>query len=286
MRPLAKPPEQPCAAVYRVRFEEAGPDGLVRASVLLQLAHDVAWRHAAELGFDRAWYEARRLGWLVRSVDLEIRRPIAVGADLSVSTELVTRGGSWARRRAVMGAVAASGDPATTPNPTPVGDPAGDAPAAVALTDWVLIDGRGRPTRLPSEVTDLFGSSGGRAELGRVPIGEPPAAAVHWPLEVQLRDLDPNGHVNNAVIVDWIDQAVSQAGPARVGSVAAEARLPRCYRVEYLAPIPPGQTLDLVAWPDHDRVSIRIASRREGREVARAQLLPGSGSGLGYGRRV
>jgi acyl-CoA thioesterase FadM len=286
MRPLAKPPEQPYAAVYRVRFDEAGPDGLVRASVLLQLAHDVAWRHAAELGFDRAWYEARRLGWLVRSVDLEIRRPIAAGADLRVSTELVTRGGSWARRRAVMGAVAASGDPATNPNPAPVGHPAADAPAAVALTDWVLIDGRGRPTRLPSEVTDLFASSGGRAELGRVPIGEPPAATVPRPLDVQLRDLDPNGHVNNAAIVDWIDQAVSQAGLARVGSVAAEARLPRRYRVEYLAPIPPGQTLDLVAWPDHDRVSIRIAGRREGREVARAQWLPGSGSGLGYGRRV
>lgn len=36
-----------CSAPYRVRFDEAGPDGLLRTSVLLRLAQDLAWHHSA-----------------------------------------------------------------------------------------------------------------------------------------------------------------------------------------------------------------------------------------------
>ena len=36
-----------CSAPYRVRFDEAGPDGLLRTSVLLRYAQDLAWYHSA-----------------------------------------------------------------------------------------------------------------------------------------------------------------------------------------------------------------------------------------------
>src|SRR5215213_5141450 len=66
-------------AGYRVRFDEAGPDGLVRSSALLRYAQDVAWRHSEHLGFDRGWYQARGLGWVVRGLELEVREPIPMG---------------------------------------------------------------------------------------------------------------------------------------------------------------------------------------------------------------
>ena len=62
---MAREPDA-CSAPYRVRFDEAGPDGLLRTSVLLRYAQDVAWHHSTSRGFDRAWYAERGLAWLVR----------------------------------------------------------------------------------------------------------------------------------------------------------------------------------------------------------------------------
>ena len=66
-------------AAYRVRFDEAGPDGLARPSTLLRYAQDVAWIHSESLGFDRAWYASRGLAWVVRSAELVTNGPIRTG---------------------------------------------------------------------------------------------------------------------------------------------------------------------------------------------------------------
>jgi len=42
-----------CSWPYRVRFDEAGPDGLLRTSTLLRYAQDLAAFHSAKRGFDR-----------------------------------------------------------------------------------------------------------------------------------------------------------------------------------------------------------------------------------------
>ncbi|HUP55363.1 MAG TPA: hypothetical protein VM408_07640, partial [Methylomirabilota bacterium] len=44
-----------CSAPFRVRFDEAAPDGRLRTSVLLRWAQDLAWFHSARRGFDRDW---------------------------------------------------------------------------------------------------------------------------------------------------------------------------------------------------------------------------------------
>ena len=67
---------------YRVRFDEAGPNGDARTSTLLRYAQDVAWRHSEDLGFDREWYRARGFGWVVRGVELEVHAPIPMGHTL------------------------------------------------------------------------------------------------------------------------------------------------------------------------------------------------------------
>ena len=96
-------------AGYRVRFDEAGPDGWMRTSSLLRYAQDVAWRHSEHLGFDRAWYLARGLGWVVRGVELELHAPVPMGQTLRVSTAVVGHRRIWARR---LGDVPARGRPA------------------------------------------------------------------------------------------------------------------------------------------------------------------------------
>jgi acyl-CoA thioesterase FadM len=64
---------------FRVRFDECGPDGLLRTSVLLRYAQDLASHHSALVGIDRAWYAERGIGWLVRAAEVAVLAPLRVG---------------------------------------------------------------------------------------------------------------------------------------------------------------------------------------------------------------
>ena len=55
---------------YRVRFDEAGPDGNLPAEGYLRYAQDLAWIHSETAGFGREWYGARGLTWLARAIEL------------------------------------------------------------------------------------------------------------------------------------------------------------------------------------------------------------------------
>jgi acyl-ACP thioesterase len=197
-------------AGYRVRFDEAGPDGHARISALLRYAQDVAWRHSEDLGFDRGWYRERGLGWVVRGVDLEVREPIPMGHTLRVSTAVVGHRRIWARRlgecRLADGRLAAR-----------------------ITTDWVLLDQRNRVVRIPADFGFAFANPEVQSEIIRVP-GPHGAPARSHSLTVRPADLDPIDHVNNAVYVDWLEEAIEAAGWH-----ATAVNLPRTTRLEYLA---------------------------------------------------
>ena len=85
-------------AAYRVRCDEAGPDGRLRTSGLLRWTQDLAAQHSDALGYDRAWYRERGLTWLVRTAELEIGAPIRYGAEVVGSTRVVGFRRVWSRR--------------------------------------------------------------------------------------------------------------------------------------------------------------------------------------------
>ena len=113
---------------FRVRFDECGPDGLLRTSVLMRYAQDLASHHSALVGIDRAWYAERGIGWLVRAAEVAILAPLRVGDALQGATQAVGFRRVWARRR------------------TEFHDADG-ALVAWSHIDWVLLDSRGAPTR-------------------------------------------------------------------------------------------------------------------------------------------
>src|SRR3954468_6843563 len=144
---------------YRVRFDEAGPNGLLRASGLLRYAQDIAWMHSEALGFDRAWYRERRLAWLVRAAEVHVGAAVPMGTTVAVSTEVVGYRKVWARRRA---AFLVAGDEVAT-----------------VLTDWVLVDDSGRLTRLPDVFAARFPGTAAVDGLLRVDLATPPSGAAH-----------------------------------------------------------------------------------------------------------
>ncbi|HEX5465831.1 MAG TPA: acyl-ACP thioesterase domain-containing protein [Candidatus Limnocylindrales bacterium] len=227
---------------FRVRFDECGIDGLTRASSLLRWAQDVAWVHSAEAGFDRRWYAERGLAWLVRCLRLDLLRAPESGQTVSVSTEVVGWRRVWARRSSEIRA-----QPASTPAPaaSPATEPGASDLLATVVTDWVLLGPSGLPVRVPSEITAVFAARLPSFEPGRVPLLEPPSAAdpVGLDLAVRRQELDPMGHVNHAVYLDWLEEAVAAAG-----GQDDLIRLPRRYRLEYDRSAEPGARLRAEAW--------------------------------------
>jgi acyl-CoA thioesterase FadM len=235
------------SAPYRVRFDEAGPDGLLRTSVLLRYAQDVAWHHSTVRGYDRAWYWERGLAWLVRAARVTVDLPAAVGTELVGTTKVVGWRRVWARRG------------------TEFRDATG-ALVATAQIDWVLLDARGAPTRIPAEFEPVFGAANGRLGLARVDLGAVPADARQIHFAVRPQELDPMAHVNNAVYADWLEEAVAQAD----GDAACRA-IPREARLDYAAPADAGARLTGQVWPSASGWSYLLRDST-GQELLRARL--------------
>jgi acyl-ACP thioesterase len=207
----------------RVRFDEAGPDGLLRSSGLLRYVQDVAWIHSEGAGFGRDWYGARGLMWLVRAVELHVLGVAEYGSSLAVTTEVIGFRRVWARRKSEIHRVDAAGG--------------GRSPVATVLIDWVLLGPTGAPSRVPPEILGAFPVELPSFDPARVALPQSDESHSHTIL-VARRDLDPMAHVNNSVYVDYLEEGVELAGGADL-----LGQVPRTYRMEYVLPAEPGARL-------------------------------------------
>jgi acyl-ACP thioesterase len=231
---------------YRVRFDEAGADGHLRSSGFLRYAQDLAWIHSESAGFGREWYGSRGLTWLVRSVELEIVDPVVYGAELVASTELTGFRRVWARRRSEFR------------------QPASDRIAAVAVTDWVLLNSRGMPVQPPAEIQAAFATPVGGFTPLRLALS-PASAVSREEFSARHSEVDPMGHVNNAAYIDYVDEHLVASGRR-----ADTRHVPRRYRGEFLAATEPDMTIVGEGWPAAGVWQYRLSA--DGRELFRAQF--------------
>jgi acyl-ACP thioesterase len=213
--PAGAPAGTSFTAAFRVRFDEATPDGTVRTSALLRYAQDCAWLHSEALGFGREWYAARGLTWIVRALEVAVTATVGTGATIEAMTAVIGFRRVWARRRTALV----------------------DAGTGIAIarvdTDWVMTDtARGLPTRVPDEFPAMFGVPPGPFEPHRVALPPTPPAVATSPVSVRPHHLDPLGHANNAVYIDWLEDTVRRLDNGQLRL----ARTPRRYRLEYLLP--------------------------------------------------
>ena len=241
-------------ATYRVRFDEAGPDGLLRTSGLLRYAQDVAWLHSTERGFDRDWYAERGLTWLVRAAELEVLAPVRLGETLISKTRVAGQRRVWARRRGEFRLVDGT-------------------LAGWVHTDWVLIDGRGTPIRIPEVFAEVFRIPETKDVLTRVPLSPTPTDRPVRTFAVRPHELDPMDHVNNAVYLDWLEEAALAAEPAVAR--AALTALPRRYRLEYAFAAGGGDALADAAWLEPDGSLAYRLTGPGGTDVFRATIAAG-----------
>jgi len=249
------------SAPFRVRFDEAGPDGTVRTSSLLRYAQDLAWQHSDALGLDRAWYRGRGVTWLVRAAELTVLGAMASGTSITGTTTIAGFRRVWSRRR------------------TDFHDEAGVLAAWVNI-DWVLIDDRGSPQRIPPDIQRAFPVVDTVVSLARVDLAEPPAEVPAVPIAVRPQELDPLDHVNNAVYADWLEEQVLRTDPE--AGVESVRRLPRLVRLEYARAAEAGTTVTARTWQDPDPPaadagwSCRVDAA-DGTPLLRARLEPRAG---------
>ena len=256
--PLAVAAARTFEADYRVRFDEAGPDGSLRTSGYMRYAQDVAWQHSDALSFGREWYAARALTWLVRAAELAILVDVPMGTVLTARTLVVGMRRVFARRRGEFR--------------LPDGQLAG-----WVNTDWVMIDGRGALTRIPEIFGEMFGGDSMTGHVDRVALPPTPADAPRRRFSVRPHELDPMDHVNNAVYLDWLEEAVLAASPD--GGAAAVTERPRHYRLEYAMAAAGDVEIEASAWADEGAWSQRLVDVATGADLFRARLEPGDGHG-------
>ena len=215
--------ERRTSSSYRVRFDEAGPDGIARASTYLRYAQDVAWLHSERRGFGRSWYPERGLAWVVRAIDLtDRRRPCRPGRPGRHDRGDRRPPGDGPARAATCG-------------PRPTG-----RRSRRVITDWVMTTTAGRADPGPGCLPDLVRRPPRDSfEPTRVEPGEPPrrrapgarstsgsTSSIRWATST-----------TRSTSTGWMRRSSCWTRPAAIQAV------PRRYRLEYRAPAPPGATL-------------------------------------------
>jgi acyl-CoA thioesterase FadM len=232
---------------YRVRFEESTASETMRSAIYLAWAADVAWQHSTLLGFGRDWYSSRGLFWLVRAVRLDVVKPIATYDEVFVTTQVVGYRRISARRR------------------SEVRDRSGAVIARIDI-DWVMTNEKGIPTRVPDEMLDFIADYAATFEMLKVALPATPPDAAELGFRVRRRDLDPIGHVNNSVYIDYLEEALEAAGQRAVLTAT-----PRTYEIDFVASAERDNLLVGCAWPLDGAWAYRL-SRDDGTEVFRARV--------------
>lgn len=198
----------------RVGLADLDPGGRVRLDALARFLQDVAIDDVQETG----WGTPAHL-WFVRRIRVDVIVPFLEDREVELVTwcsglAAIAAGRRWSLR----------------------GDRGGRAEVDSV---WIHLAPDQRPARI--EGFGVYGeATGGRRVSTKLELPDPPATAARgtpWPLRVT--DVDPHGHVNNAVYWQAVEHllASNDVDPSR----------PLVAELDYREPIDLGDRIELVA---------------------------------------
>lgn len=223
---------------FRVRHVECDANGMLYPAHVLRYMQETALDASAAAGYSVPWYDTHGTMWLIRATDLTLRHPVRSDAQVIVKTWVadfrrVRSRRAYEIRRADSGQIVAR-----------------------ALTDWVYLDTATlRPATVPDEMLQGFWPDGPPAEelppREPFPDDAPPEDAFTQERIVRWSDLDQAGHVNNAMVLDFMEDC-GAANSARDDLTplvdGAGAYVPRRVRLDYRLPALLGETLHVITW--------------------------------------
>lgn len=189
------------AYVHRQSFEirnyECDHYGRMHLPVMLNYLQEAAFGASAAVGYSAHRYAELGLSWFAYETDIEFMRPLRFSDEIEIKTWV-----SDFRRVRSLRQYEVYHD---------------GQMVARANTDWVLIDTETQaPTSISPEIVAAYAAG------DEVPPAEPrktfkrfpktvPEVAHSFTRRVEIRDIDPAQHVNNAVYLHWLADAERRA---------------------------------------------------------------------------
>jgi acyl-ACP thioesterase len=192
----------------RVTLGDVSPSGRARLDALARWLQDAAYDDALDSGLDGGG------AWIVRRLALRVLRFPRLLDPIEVATFCSGTAPLWAERSSLV--------------------TSGGEAVAEAVAVWVHLEGDGaRPRPLPAGFDAIYGvSAQGRRVRARLRHpAVPPSGAPARPWRFRGADLDPAGHVNNAVYWAALEEELVVREPA--GGLEAE--------IEHRAPAGTGE---------------------------------------------
>jgi acyl-CoA thioester hydrolase len=227
-------------AIFRVRHYECDAYGHLNNANYLRYMQEAAFDASASVGYSKERYESMGFLWLAHETEIEYLQPIVYGDTVEVKTWV----GDFRRVRSRrFYEFRKSGE---------------EALVARASTDWVYIERASeRPAVVPQEMILAFAPEGvteAAPPRKRFPSAPPPPADVFTQRRrVEWRDIDTAQHVNNAVYVNYIEDAgiqVSNFYGWSLGRSVGEGFgvIAREHHIEYRQAAVMDDELDIATW--------------------------------------
>jgi acyl-CoA thioester hydrolase len=226
---------------FRVRHYECDMYGHMNHANYLRYMQEAGFDASAAAGYDLARYNAMGRYWLVRETDIEYLRPLCYGDSVRLRTWVADFHRVRSRRMYEFR------------------KPSEEDLIARAYTEWVFVDSAtGRLASIPPEMAEAYmpegapDSSPSREPFPTAP--PPPPGVFAHRRRVEWRDLDPAGHVNNAVYMAYMEDCAIQDAASRgwpISRMMAEggfAIVARRYRIEYKQPTLMDDELQVATW--------------------------------------
>lgn len=182
---------------HTVRYDECNCNGFLTPTAFLRYMQNLAAQDAADAQLSGDGY------WVVKRTVISFAAPIQVHTRLALSTY----GIGFTRITAQRGYEAhLATNTQNTNNPHDSQD--NSKPIISARTLWVYVDPRGRPTRLPARTAEIWLPDGPQPQQPEPPIPTFPSTTPETTTtHVRFSDIDLARHLNNAAIVEMLDNA-------------------------------------------------------------------------------
>jgi acyl-ACP thioesterase len=225
------------SARRRVRLADVDPSGRVRLDALARLLQDVAIDDVQETG----WGTPSHL-WFVRRIRIDVQEPFLQDRELELVTwcsglAAIAAGRRWSLK----------------------GDGGGHAEVDSV---WIHLSPDQRPARI--EGFGVYGeATGGRSVSTRLELPDPPAEAPSLPFALRATDIDPHGHLNNAIYWQAVEHVLALGELDLARPLVAE--------LDYRRPIDADDEIDLVVAVDARGVMVGLRASDGVRAVARVE---------------
>lgn len=216
--------------IHIVRYDECNCNGFLTPAAFLRYMQDIAAQDAEDAQLSGDGY------WVVKRTLISFAAPVQVHTRLALSTY----GIGFTRITAQRGYEARL---ATNTHDS--------KPIISARTLWVYVDPRGRPTRLPARTAEIWLPDGPQPQqaehsMPTFPSSKPETTTTH----VRFSDIDLAHHLNNAAIVEMLDNA-SWEIYSQHGITPDNAQLdPLHYDIEYIESPRFAEQLTIQSWSE------------------------------------